>query len=1160
MTQNKDKKPGISGQSEKFQKKPIIIYLLFETIKGNYDLLDSLAENLIIKGPKEDIVPKIFNDSICYTKRKSNRLRFKCIRIENIIIGKYEIFIKSYHNNDNKTLLLGNINIDFEKNNNTINVTVDNNSVLWENANKILKGLRLKGRSKFENAVIKPFLIPHIFCNTNKIDNHKEHEIDNLYVFVKSLINKDKIDIYQTDNNGYLVPLQIESEGIETQIIPPIFPVYCFAEDKINLEMCLILYPPVKFNIYSIDFKKHRKTINMNKEINLSILIKYVKNFQDSNYFEVTQKEGDWEKTGLKILIDEWKSFPLGGNVYDNVVLYENMPMCDCLYIQSLIFKLQMHLGLMRYPIGADQVNPYFPRFYYNIFNARQYNSLFDVYTYNSILSLKHNILNATFYKLDSENTFKVYIDTHNNYSPKEKLKRDALSRKKRSIIWDPETDKNNNIHPSQNFKGKEQKVNFPQDETDNYYDLESEIGDILDVYQIKDLKFYHEQLRTIIDRKISSKIEFCLDKGYRKPGHILVANTNNDKNNPWWLWFRDDVLEPFRQWHQNVINKGFDIGVIPSHTFRSTDKDVLYAPVGTAVRSIHKTGCAIDLRHIGATRWPRAEFPVIITYNKQRHSFILYGEFTDKEKNCEKDKIKSFIPDPFDKIGGEEIKLYGCFVNITDEAYSQFFTNIRHFNIRVWSLRDEKPISKADADTLQAIEKEKLYDRNDYRDLKDSAKTMKYWNNIIDNLHQLKKVEVDSFDEFDYMFNNSISDDQSIFVIKNTRGLIFNYNNGQIIYNKINDHTLELYFLVVNIYIYNDLKILHFVDSMISATDTFIYDIKRPLEIQSYLEDDTYSCFIEIVPAVDESKMDKLVKIPGDSIGMEWWHYQYYPAFIYGSEELNENKIKLENNIPVYLFFDETFHLTNISLAMRTIVTQNELDNVDFREINLTNSSDFEGLWSQNKGVLTEHMNNVMGIDISIEKLADSLKIKLSSKLVGVFERDEVKSKIMAKIKPKHHQSIFETIGDDTFKEKLKLELYKRLKSLNRFTAQINIENKELMIKISNEYKSNDYNKRIYWAWSSVAQRSYWWREIVYNCWSSVIFEILYYNVTEYNEKLYARVKDLKEAKGHKLWIELLEEIGWTLDGLKKIGYRASDLIRPSGRDSVKNDFELNK
>ncbi len=93
-----------------------------------------------------------------------------------------------------------------------------------------------------------------------------------------------------------------------------------------------------------------------------------------------------------------------------------------------------------------------------------------------------------------------------------------------------------------------------------------------------------------VVDNSTADAIGAWIDAHRRRPGRILVPVRAND------CWMRDDVAPRFIAWDRIARALGAPGGVVPGSSFRSIYDALDGAKPGKAVKSLHKTGAAVDL------------------------------------------------------------------------------------------------------------------------------------------------------------------------------------------------------------------------------------------------------------------------------------------------------------------------------------------------------------------------------------------------------------------------------------------------------------------------------------------------------------------------------------------------------------------------------------
>jgi hypothetical protein len=130
-----------------------------------------------------------------------------------------------------------------------------------------------------------------------------------------------------------------------------------------------------------------------------------------------------------------------------------------------------------------------------------------------------------------------------------------------------------------------------------------------------------------VVDSSTAEALKHWLSEGLRKPGDILVSIANKVGGV---LWMRPEAASAIHAWIRLVQALGFDEGLGIFHTYRSILVDIVKAKKGRSAVSIHKTGLAVDLASAGFLRavksWPVA---YVREQEGSRILWRLYGAMT---------------------------------------------------------------------------------------------------------------------------------------------------------------------------------------------------------------------------------------------------------------------------------------------------------------------------------------------------------------------------------------------------------------------------------------------------------------------------------------------------------------------------------------------------
>jgi hypothetical protein len=269
--------------------------------------------------------------------------------------------------------------------------------------------------------------------------------------------------------------------------------------------------------------------------------------------------------------------YPKGHENYEGLVLYEYMPHRGCQKAKRAISKLQVHLGVLRYPIG-NQENPYWPADVYDKTKGiiQLTAGRFDSLTYNAVLAFIRDAKAGKAEKL-SQNHYGSIISKEEKFAYKH-------------VQENPDKPDPNVLIE---FKSKEytEKYRNSSPETPpklNYDDQKPDKRDQKDKLPL-----------VMVDQIVGKTIQEWLKEGFRKPGHILVSRSTNHggrKHHAWMTWYRDDFALKMDDWDKYVKQLGVNHGIVDGSSFRDIRTDVGGGVEGMIAKSLHKTGIAADL------------------------------------------------------------------------------------------------------------------------------------------------------------------------------------------------------------------------------------------------------------------------------------------------------------------------------------------------------------------------------------------------------------------------------------------------------------------------------------------------------------------------------------------------------------------------------------
>jgi len=458
-----------------------------------------------------------------------------------------------------------------------------------------------------------------------------------LYVLLAPKSSKEpQFNLCKTDKDGFVSP--IEKDGQPSQ-----------KELKIQVEPCYLYLGLCPWwgendNDSEIVQKAKKEYPEKEKEYPLEL---------------TPQKEKD-----LIFEVPEKSSFlPKGGELYDNLVLFMDMPNKDCQRVKDQVKRLQYNLGLLRYPIGDDALNPYIP-------TVKQEGKL-DELTYNAVLAFQRHARQGTARKVE-KGYGKMFKENSNfEVNPPPKTRKGKIA---------PEWYKDSWLFANLTWEDVEK-----GDKTEDNLGSDTEIS-----------KKYEGSENGVVDKATAECIQNWLKEEYRKPGHILVGVHDglSDIKSGWgWYWLRDDSALRLFKWRKLAKEFGSTHGVGLTGTYRSITTDVKTAGPGAIRLSLHKTGLAVDLWTGKFTAQDKI-YPVKFERETEKGNIYwrLYDETTlkqqemkDKAKNLklnlivdpENEKLsvyRNYVTpweyDPMDRKGGSPLAtLSGDFVSLTELA-----------------------------------------------------------------------------------------------------------------------------------------------------------------------------------------------------------------------------------------------------------------------------------------------------------------------------------------------------------------------------------------------------------------------------------------------------------------------------------------------------------
>lgn len=409
------------------------------------------------------------------------------------------------------------------------------------------------------------------------------YDVDDLESYKKKITSTTKFTLWETTSKGVLQPLasdQFDSRyDNQDGIAAANYSNENLKKPTINEHQLYAVYIIVHFDL---SFAKKCLTLINSDDTNpfdtfgnphtLEAIISAKKTLE----FQVpNHKQGFIPANKIAHNSLKEKNLVIGHKNYDYQVLFENMPNAKCSWVRDNIFKLQLHLGHMRYPIGGVH-NPYYP-----CDRTKKSIGIFEKKTYNSIFAFHKDAKSGHGIKVSNHNELFDKMFHQNTFNPKDRAP--IIMQQTKHPSLQPKFS-NAFLHTVKSSPPSFQLTTFP---TKTY-------------------------LRTttpfvFADEKLGDAINHWLTNGFRKKGHILVSRPQGFNKNKsqktekkaadWMmLWMRDDFANAFDQWNDYLIKLGIPYGIMGSWTYRDIYTGIAGGIEGMAVQSLHKTGLAIDL------------------------------------------------------------------------------------------------------------------------------------------------------------------------------------------------------------------------------------------------------------------------------------------------------------------------------------------------------------------------------------------------------------------------------------------------------------------------------------------------------------------------------------------------------------------------------------
>lgn len=432
---------------------------------------------------------------------------------------------------------------------------------------------------------LKRIILVRLRCD----EDHKDPWLKRLYVLwadpkdISAQGKSPNFHLAQTDTSGYLSPILSDLDPHPTETKK--------------------LFPDYEYYFY---FVRHPET-----KLPQQILTELNDDLEAAK-----KKWGDWqamkpqlETTGkdkkgraikeaiVRISEDASSFIPAGSDLYKGWVLFRDMPggseahksirVDQCPPLLQQVTRLQFHLGALRYPIGNHR-HPYMPAPWKKLpeEDGLLYpnEGVFDTLTWSCVLKFQRDVRGGIVGVLDPAKS-RTPILSPGSYEPTSGARDAHLM-----------------IRESPNYVS-EQSTSYNDARADEASGASDEASDVSDAQA--DLPF-----DTVVDKETGDAIQRWLDRGWRKPGKVLVAKKELDS------WMMEDVLPAINELSAELIRLGFGPGAQFNSTFRDARMSVGVAQGGQIVRSIHKSGYAFDMAMTAYTD-PRKSCPLYYSKDK---------------------------------------------------------------------------------------------------------------------------------------------------------------------------------------------------------------------------------------------------------------------------------------------------------------------------------------------------------------------------------------------------------------------------------------------------------------------------------------------------------------------------------------------------------------
>lgn len=522
----------------------------------------------------------------------------------------------------------------------------------------------MAGGAKNKTITLKPIVIGRVRCaEKHKVVRKKKTE--EITVFLKRLYvlwapidptkaedeQELKFHIAQTDMEGYLSPLLSDLD-------PDLQKPQPLAED-------------VEYYFYFVRHPDDALPREILKDVNEGKTdpwgepqkIKVVREPPPGG----KSKKGKDNKELMVAVPEQPEAFlPGGSEFYKKWVLFRDMPCAECAPVIEQVTRLQYHLGALRYPVG-DHGHPYSPE----LAGFKNSNpGVFDVALWNGVLAFQRH-LNEGLVNKESPALFTETL-TAGSFD-----KRPDAAQVQRQL------------DVSMKYGANADKAAEKVDPLGTDYP-------------------------TVVDAPTGDAIKTWLEKGFRKPGPLLLSPQTVD------TYMSSAMLTAFDKWDAELKRLGFSHGIKVSNIFREPRIGVVTGGGGVST-SLHKSGFAMDLAFNGSKGsldWgdPLPSYPLHFardpSYKEAKGAkWLVYAEVpVDKVPADMKDASGKIVGaehavyhqtitpwkfDPYHADGGKELKPLtkpgSLFLEFTRLALHYGFTNIgAHKGDHLWKYRDE--------------------------------------------------------------------------------------------------------------------------------------------------------------------------------------------------------------------------------------------------------------------------------------------------------------------------------------------------------------------------------------------------------------------------------------------------------------------------------------